>query len=106
MPKSAHAIEPLFNPIIHEPMRLRICGLLSPVKEMPFSAIRETLGLSDAMCSRHLKTLSDCGYVSTDKRPGETNRHMVTWAALTPEGRQALEAHLAALRAIAAGQML
>lgn len=65
-----------------------------------------TLGLSDAMCSRHLKTLADCGYVTLTKRRGETNRHMVTWAAITPQGRAAMTAHLAALRAIAAGDML
>lgn len=100
------SIEPRFDEVIHEPMRLRICGLLSGMKEVPFSAIRETLGLSDAMCSRHLKTLADCGYVTLTKRRGESNRHMVTWASITPAGRTAMTAHLAALRAIAAGDLL
>jgi DNA-binding MarR family transcriptional regulator len=73
--------------------------------EMQFAAIRETLGLGDAMCSRHLKPLPDCGYVQLAKRRGESNRHMITRASLTPAGRVALEAHLAALRAIAKGEM-
>lgn len=106
-PDHAHGtVEPRFDEIIHEPMRLRICGLLSGMKEVPFSVIRETLGLSDAMCSRHLKTLADCGYVVLTKRRGESNRHMVVWASITPEGRAAMTAHLAALRAIAAGDLL
>ncbi|MEE8736185.1 transcriptional regulator [Bifidobacterium subtile] len=98
------SVTPRFDQIIHEPMRLRICGLLTGMPEMQFAVIRETLGLSDAMCSRHLKILSDCGYVKLSKRRGESNRHMITWASLTSAGREALEAHLAALQAIASGE--
>lgn len=102
----ATSVIPKFDEVIHEPMRLRICGLLSSLQEMQFATIRDTLGLSDAMCSRHLKTLADCDYVRLTKRQGESNRHMVTWASLTPTGHAALQGHLAALRAIAAGDML
>ncbi|KFI91896.1 Transcriptional regulator [Bifidobacterium stellenboschense] len=100
------AVEPRFDAVIHEPTRLRICGLLSSVREMRFADIREALGLSDAMCSRHLTTLAGDGYIALTKRPGESTRHMVTWAAITPEGRRALAGHLAALQAIAQGAVL
>lgn len=106
MSRSERSVTPHFDPTIHEPTRLRICGLLSAVKEMRFADIRETLGLSDAMCSRHLNTLAESGYINLTKVRGESSRHMVTWASLTPEGRRALEAHLAALQAIASGAML
>lgn len=99
-------VTPRFDPVIHEPTRLRICGMLSPVKEMCFADIRDALGLSDSMCSRHLNALAESSYIDVYKLPGDTNRHRVTWAALTPQGRQALEAHLAALQAIANGTML
>ena len=41
-------VEPRFDPVIHEPMRLRICGILSTVDEMQFAALRDTLDISDA----------------------------------------------------------
>ncbi|PJM80156.1 transcriptional regulator [Bifidobacterium scaligerum] len=89
--------------MIHEPMRLRICGILAAVDEMQFAAIRDTLGMNDAACSKHLKTLADCGYVSVSKRESDGSRHMVRWYAMTPTGRIAFEGHLAELKRIAAG---
>ena len=41
-------------------MRLRICGILSTVDEMQFAALRDTLDINDAACSKHLKVLVDC----------------------------------------------
>ncbi|MBW3089848.1 transcriptional regulator [Bifidobacterium sp. 82T25] len=89
--------------MIHEPMRLRICGILATVDELQFAAIRDTLGMNDAACSKHLKTLADCGYVSVSKREADDSRHMVRWYAMTPTGRTAFEAHLAEIKRIAAG---
>ncbi|KAA8822026.1 transcriptional regulator [Bifidobacterium vespertilionis] len=90
-----------FNEVIHAPMRLRICGLLQGAGEVEFAAIRDMLGVSDAVCSKHLKVLSDNGYVTLAKRPGQRNGHDVTWVSLTDEGREAFESHIAALQAIA-----
>ncbi|WP_217625101.1 transcriptional regulator [Bifidobacterium sp. SO4] len=102
--KSRHApVEPRFDPVIHEPMRLRICGILATVDELQFAAIRDTLGMNDAACSKHLKTLADCGYVSVSKREADDSRHMVRWYAMTPTGCAAFEAHLAEIKRIAAG---
>ncbi|PWG64790.1 transcriptional regulator [Bifidobacterium callitrichidarum] len=89
--------------MIHEPMRLRICGILATVDELQFAAIRDTLGMNDAACSKHLKTLADCGYVSVSKREADDSRHMVRWYAMTPAGRAAFDAHLAEIKRIAAG---
>lgn len=99
-------VPPRFDGIIHEPMKLRICCLLANMTELPFSGLRDMLGLSDAMCSRHLKTLGECGYVTLSKRENESNRHLITWANLTPAGRQALQGHLAALKALAEGELI
>lgn len=93
--------EPHFNEVIHAPMRLRICGMLHSAGEVEFAAIRDMLDASDAVCSKHLKVLSDNGYVTLDKRPGQRNGHDVTWASLTPDGETAFESHIAALKAIA-----
>lgn len=40
--------EPVFDEIIHAPVRLRICGLLRHLDEIEFAVLRETLMISDA----------------------------------------------------------
>lgn len=74
-------------------------------KEVQFSVIRETLGVSDAVCSKHVKVLADKGYVLVSKRQGGRTAHDVTWVELTDEGAEAFESHLAALCQIANGIM-
>lgn len=94
-----------FNEIIHAPLRLRICGLLRPVDEVDFAVLRESLGISDASLSKHLKVLSDNGFVKTSKRPSteRSDSRRLTWVKLTPSGRKAFDAHVEQLRLIAAG---
>ncbi|MCH9277282.1 transcriptional regulator [Bifidobacterium amazonense] len=98
--------EPQFNEVIHAPMRLRICGMLHSGGEVEFAAIREMLGVSDAVCSKHLKVLAENGYVTLDKRPGKRNGHDITWVSLTDEGAEAFSDHIAALQNIAAGLVM
>ena len=59
--------EVAFDETIHAPVRLRICGLLRPVDKLEFSVLRDTLDVSDATLSKHLKTLSTAGYATADK---------------------------------------
>lgn len=96
-------VEPRFDPVIHEPVRLRICGILSTVDEMQFAALRDTLDISDAACSKHLKVLVDCGYATVEKRESDSSRHMVRWYALTSAGRDAFSGHIAELKRLASG---
>lgn len=94
---------PKFDAIIHEPVRLRICGLLAHTSRLQFAVIRDILQINDVTCSKHLKVLAEHGYVKLDKRIGEANRHKVVWAKLTPSGRRAFEGHLAELHRIVTG---
>ena len=97
--------EPIFNEVIHAPVRLRICGLLDTYGALRFDVLRDTLGISDATCSKHLKTLADHGYVQLDKKAdGGGKAYKVTWVRLTGEGLSAFRSHVAALRQIVAGQ--
>ncbi|MBT1165023.1 transcriptional regulator [Bifidobacterium felsineum] len=97
--------QPVFNEVIHAPIRLRICGLLDTYGTMRFDVLRDTLEISDATCSKHLKTLAEHGYVQLNKRTGEGGKaYKVTWVKLTQEGEQAFQSHVAALRQIVAGQ--
>lgn len=92
-----------FDDLIHSPVRLRICALLRRVTELEFTVLRDTLDLADAHLSKNLKTLADAGYVVVRKEssPARADARRLTWVALTPTGRDALEGHLSALAGIA-----
>lgn len=89
-----------FDELIHAPLRLQICAMLSPVRSLPFADIRDNLAISDSVLSKHLATLAEAGYVEVARvRADSRSRRQVT---LTKPGRTALRGHLAALQAIAA----
>lgn len=98
--------EAAFDETIHAPVRLRICGLLRHVDEIDFAVLRDTLGISDASLSKHLKVLTEAGYVSTTKTrsPQRSDARRLLWITLTRAGQRAFDAHMAELRRIAAGQ--
>jgi DNA-binding MarR family transcriptional regulator len=85
-----------FDDTIHAPMRLRICAFLEAVTSTEFATIRDMLGVADSVASKHLKVLQDAGYVKISKPSGRGR--VRTWLALTPEGRRAYKAHVAALK--------
>jgi DNA-binding MarR family transcriptional regulator len=97
--------DPLFNEVIHSPVRLRICGVLRRGAQLEFAVVRDTLGLTDANLSKNLRVLADAGFVTVSKErsPDRADSRRLTWVSLTPEGRRAVEAHLAALAQIAQG---
>jgi DNA-binding MarR family transcriptional regulator len=99
------ADEGVFNETIHSPLRLRICGLLRSVEELDFAVLRDMLGVSDATLSKHLKSLSDAGFVGVKKLASDKrdDSRRITWLRLTSLGRQAFDDHIRAVRAIAAG---
>ncbi|MFD4141787.1 MULTISPECIES: winged helix-turn-helix domain-containing protein [unclassified Streptomyces] len=90
--------EPLFDEVIHAPNRLQICTMLAAVDAMEFSVVRDALGVTDSVLSKHLKVLQTAGYLSITKARGRS--YPRTWISLTPDGRQALAGHIAELRRI------
>jgi len=89
-----------FNELIHAPLHLQICAMLSPVRSLPFSDIRDSLEISDSVLSKHLSALAAAGYAEVSRvRVDSRSRRQVT---LTKPGRAALRGHLAALQAIVA----
>ncbi|MFE8977239.1 transcriptional regulator [Streptomyces cyaneofuscatus] len=80
---------PRYDAVIHAPNRLQICAMLAAVDSMEFSRVRESLGVSDSVLSKHLKVLEGASYPRT-------------WIALTRDGRRALAGHIAELRRIVA----
>jgi DNA-binding MarR family transcriptional regulator len=89
-----------FDDLIHAPNRLRISAALSTVMSADFSSIRDALGISDSVLSKHLKPLSEVGYIDITKTVIDS--HVRTSLALTIKGRKAYQAHIEALRQLTA----
>ena len=92
------------DPVIHAPVRLQICALLSGVEEAEFAVVREETGVSDSVLSKHLKQLEEAGYLRLRKATVASRQR--TWLLLTRAGRFAFKAHMAELQRLAAGVQL
>ena len=99
---SGHARHRL-DEVIHAPVRFSIVASLAGAEEAEFSAVRDTVEVSDSVLSRQVSTLEAAGYVKV--RKGYVGKRPRTWLSLTAAGRAAYERHLTALRAIADGRV-
>ena len=95
------AVQPRFDAVVHAPPRLQICGLLAAVDLMEFAAVRDAVGVSDSVLSKHVKQLEEAGYVRVHKATVASRQRASL--SLTPEGRAAFVAHVAELRRITGG---
>lgn len=87
-----------FDSIIHAPIRLQLCALLSPLEDAEFQFIRDQLGVSDSVLSKHVKQLEEAGYVKQSKK--NFNGRQRTWLYLSDAGRKAFKGHVAKLMQI------
>lgn len=94
------SVPPVFDPVIHAPGRLQICAILSSVDDAEFALIRDRIGVSDSVLSKHLKQLEEAGYVALSKAPLDGRQR--TWLRLTAAGKKAFAAHVAELNRLAA----
>ena len=83
------------------PARLKLLTALTAVSEAEFCTIRDTLQVSDSVLSKHIASLETVDYVK--RRKGVHRGRRTTWISLTPRGREALSAHVVALRALIIG---
>nr|WP_255316544.1 transcriptional regulator [Nesterenkonia sp. Act20] len=84
--------------MIHAPVRLRICASLAPLQWAEFAQLRDALEVADSVLSKHLKQLSEAGYVEVE-RFSKGGRSYVR-VALSRNGRKAYVGHVASLRAM------
>lgn len=91
---------PRLDPLIHAPVRLSIMALLAGVREAEFSTVRDSVGISDSVLSKQASALEAAFYVKV--RKGYVGKRPRTWLSLTPAGRDAFDAHVAALQQIVA----
>ena len=90
---------PGLDPLIHAPVRLQICAILSAADEAEFALVREETGVSESVLSKQVKLLEEAGYVAVRKATLASRQR--TWLALTKAGRKAFAAHMQALTRLA-----
>jgi DNA-binding MarR family transcriptional regulator len=83
------------------PARLKLMTALTAVSEAEFATVRDALEVSDSVLSKHLSALEDVDYLK--RRKGMHRGRRTTWISLTPQGREALSGHVAALRELING---
>jgi len=89
------------DPVIHQPVRLRICASLAslnPDDSIEFTFLRDLLELTDGNLGAHLRKLEEAGYLSVEKT--FVDRKPKSFITLTPKGRRAFKEHVKALRTI------
>ncbi len=87
-----------FDAVLHPPARLQIAAILAQVDDAEFAKLREIVGVSDSVLSKHLSALAEVSYIALRKATAEGRQR--TWASLTRAGRKAFAAHVAALEAL------
>ena len=83
------------DPVIHAPLRLQLCVILSTCDEAEFALLRDETGVSDSVLSKQLRQLEDAGYVAVRKATVASRQR--TWLSLTRAGERALRTYLRAL---------
>ena len=89
-----------FDAVLHPPARLQIAAVLANVDDAEFSKLRELVGVSDSVLSKHLAALVGADHIRLRKATSDGRQR--TWASLTRTGRKAFNQHVAALQALIA----
>ena len=89
------------NRLVHEPARLAILTALSACEEADFLFLLNITGLTKGNLSSHLSRLERGALVEIRKR--FEGKQPVTYAKLTPEGREALAEYWGRLQQVRRG---
>lgn len=83
------------------PTRLGIVASLKNRERAEFKLLRDSLGVSDSVLSRHISALEKAGMISVKK--GYVGKRPRTWVSITNAGAHRFDAHIQALRELAGG---
>lgn len=81
--------------VIHGRVRLGVMAYLSSAESADFSTLKAKLAVTDGNLSVHVSKLEEAGYVAIDKR--FVGKKPQTTISVTPTGRAAFAAYLAAI---------
>jgi DNA-binding MarR family transcriptional regulator len=96
----ARALQSL-DDLVHSPVRFALMSALNSVDQADYQTIKENLGLSYALLTKHATILERAGYLHVMKE--FSSKSPRTSYALTAKGRSAYSTHLAALDELVAG---
>jgi DNA-binding MarR family transcriptional regulator len=91
------------DPIIHQPVRLKIMAALKPLPPgdpIEFVRLKAIVGTTEGNLGAHITTLEEAGYVAVEK--DFVAKRPRTRIALSKAGRRAFEDYLDYLRSIIA----
>ena len=89
------------DPIIHQPVRLKIMAALKPLPDsdpIEFVRLKTMVGATEGNLGAHIATLEEAGYVAVEK--DFVAKRPRTRIGLTKKGRRAFEDYLDYLRGI------
>lgn len=84
------------DPILHSQLRLAVMSVLMNLEEADFVYLREKTEATAGNLSVQIDKLSSAGYIEVEK--GFVGKKTRTLCRITPQGRQAFEDYVAALR--------
>jgi DNA-binding HxlR family transcriptional regulator len=94
---------PELDPVVHGKLRLAVLSLLIGVEEADFTWLRQKTGSTDGNLGAQMLKLEEAGYVAMEKRFAGRKPQTLYW--MTPAGREALAAYVAALKTLLAGAL-
>ena len=94
---------PELDPVVHGKLRLAVLSLLIGVDAADFTWLRQKTGSTDGNLGAQMLKLEEAGYVAMEKR--FAGRKPQTLYRMTPAGREALAAYVAALKSLLAGAL-
>lgn len=89
------------DPLLHQPVRLRIMVALYRNRQLRFPALRDELGLTPGNLGAHLEKLEAAGLIASARVLAGASFEMRY--SITPRGSDAFHAYLAALREVLDG---
>jgi DNA-binding MarR family transcriptional regulator len=86
----------VFDPLLHQAVRSKLISLLISNDELPFKALKKSLGVTDGNLSSHLTKLEKEEFVIIEKT--FEGKRPKTVVHITPKGREAFAEYIEALK--------
>lgn len=86
----------MFDPLLHQPVRSKLLSLLINNDELPFKALKESLGVTDGNLSSHLSKLEKEEYIHIEKK--FEGKRPKTLVSITLKGKKAFTDYIEALK--------
>ena len=94
---------PKLDPLLHSELRLAVMSVLAGVESADFTFLKAQTGATAGNLSVQIDKLANAGYIAVEK--GFKGKMPCTTCRITPEGVEAFDSYVSALREyLSAGQ--